>query len=263
MDDFGTLESHTLTQKPRWAARLGNLMEVLLVAVGGFIVVPIILALIGIGPERLLQNSGYLFVLLTSEASLTLLLILFLLAMRKQTLTNLGWGRGNLLREASIGVMILPLLFLSTFLISFLFHSFFPHHVTERNPLLELVRTPGDLTLLLISSLYVGGLKEELQRAFVIERFRENLGGATLGVILWSLFFGYGHMIQGVDNAVGAGVLGLTFGLLYLWRKSVTAPIVAHALYDVVTLVAYWSFYRETADHFNRPLGGLLFGFLF
>jgi len=262
MDDFADPESQVFSQKPRWAARLGNLMEVMLVAVGGFIIVPILLALLGIGPERLLQQAGYLFVLLTSEASLTLFFILFLLALRKQNLVNLGWGRGAFLREAAIGVAILPLLFLSTFLVSLLFHNFFPNHISERNPLLELVRTPTDLTLLLISSIYVGGLKEELQRAFVLERFRENLGGVIPGLILWSLFFGYGHMIQGVDNAVGAGLLGLAFGVLYLWRGSLTAPIVAHALYDVVTLTAYWSFYRETAEHFNRPLGGLLFGFL-
>ena len=95
---------------------------------------------------------------------------------------------------------------------------------------------------MILSSLYVGGLKEELQRAFVLTRFEENLGGVAVGLGLWSLFFAFGHVIQGLDNAVAAGVLGLLFGVLFIRRRSVTGPIVAHASYDILTLLVYWKF---------------------
>jgi membrane protease YdiL (CAAX protease family) len=66
-----------------------------------------------------------------------------------------------------------------------------------------------------------------------------------IGLVLWTLFFAYGHMMQGIDNAAGAGALGLIFGLLYIWRRNLVAPIVAHAAYDVTTLIIYWEFLRS------------------
>jgi membrane protease YdiL (CAAX protease family) len=65
-----------------------------------------------------------------------------------------------------------------------------------------------------------------------------------LGLVLWSLFFAYGHVMQGIDNAAGAGVLGFLFGVLYIWRRNLVAPIVAHAAYDVTTLLIYWCFIK-------------------
>ncbi len=64
--------------------------------------------------------------------------------------------------------------------------------------------------------------------------------GFILGLILWSLFFAFGHALQGIDNAVAAGILGVCFGLLYIWRRNLVAPMVAHALFDVATLLIVW-----------------------
>ena len=125
---------------------------------------------------------------------------------------------------------------------------------------------PGDLVLFLMSSVYVGGIKEEIQRAFILDRFERYLGpillwpflpfvnrsisgkeelghrlGAGIGLIVWSILFAVGHAVQGVDSAAGAGVLGLLFGLLYLWRRNLIAPMVAHALFDITTLLIVWS----------------------
>ena len=75
---------------------------------------------------------------------------------------------------------------------------------------------------------------------------REKAGrrlGVVVGLSLWSIFFALGHVVQGVDSAAGAGILGLLFGLLYLWRRNLIAPMVAHALFDVITLVAVWYSY--------------------
>jgi len=35
----------------------------------------------------------------------------------------------------------------------------------------------------------------------------------------------------------------MLFGLLYLWRRNLIAPMVAHALFDVITLLAVWYSY--------------------
>jgi len=242
MDDFQSQESQPLSRKIALAHRIGNAIEVLLVALFGSLLVPMAFSVAGLSPDQILRNLGYLVSLLLTEASVTLLVILGLLKLRGQTLRDLGWRFGAPLRESLTGLLAVPVLFTAVFLVSASFRILLPEYATQDNPLLGLIREPKDVVLMIVSSIYVGGFKEEIQRAFVLNRFQENLGGVVPGLLIWSAFFGYGHLVQGVDNAIGAGLLGLLFGLLYLWRRSLTAPILAHATYDVVTVLVFWMF---------------------
>jgi uncharacterized protein len=110
----------------------------------------------------------------------------------------------------------------------------------ETNPLIEIIRTPQQLGLFIFSALIAGGIKEELQRAFILSRFRKYLGGSLAGLILWSLAFGAGHYAQGVQGIVVASIFGFIFGMIYLISGSLVAPIVAHSIYDTLALLGYW-----------------------
>lgn len=200
---------------------------------------------LGLSAEDIYGDVPHLVLYLMLETSLTLGIILILLWTGGRRLRDLGWAKRGWRKESLAGVSVVPLLFGATFLVGFLFPIFLPQYVSESNPLLEMIQDGTDLGLLLISSVVVGGIKEEVQRAFILVHFRNHLGGAVPGLILWSAFFGVGHSFQGVDFAVAAGVLGLLFGLLYLWRGHLAAPIVAHALYDVVTLLIFWGLLRS------------------
>jgi membrane protease YdiL (CAAX protease family) len=224
-----------------FASRFADAIEIAVVALAGSVGAPVLLAALGLPPSRVLEDAAFLAIFLTVEGTLTLLLVRLLLWWRGEGLPALGWGTGRPASEVRAGLAALPVLFAATFAVGLIFRQLLPDYVTRVNPLLNLVRDWNDLGLLCITSIYVGGIKEEIQRAFVLNRFR-NLGGPWLGLILWSLFFGFGHLVQGPDNAVAAGILGVLFGVLYLRRRSLTAPIVAHALYDVLTLTVYWFF---------------------
>lgn len=243
--------------------RFWALFEVLLVALAGPVLVQIGFIFLNIGSAGILSDTRILFLFMASEACITLCFIVLLLRSRGESLRNIGWIWNNPGWEILLGIGCLPLLFGSTLLVNIFFNFFLPDYVSTSNPLLELIESYGALLLFLISSIYVGGIKEEIQRAFVLDRFERYLGaillmpflrisgrypseqdgrrvGIIVGLILWSLFFAYGHAVQGIDNAVGAGILGLCFGLLYIWRRNLVAPIVAHALFDVVTLLIFW-----------------------
>ncbi len=244
------------------------LFEVVAVALSGSILAQWFFSVFGLGTQQILESTLQLFVFMVSEASLTLLLIVFFLRLRGEHLSRLGWIWEKAGREVLLGVAIVPILFGCTLSVANFFRLMLPQYATETNPILELVQSHGDLVLFLISSVYVGGIKEEIQRAFVLDRFERYVGvillkswigifqptavadektsrriGMLFGLILWTLFFALGHAIQGIDNAVGAGVLGLLFGLLYIWRRNLAAPIVSHALYDIVTLITFRSFF--------------------
>lgn len=239
-------------------------LEIVLVAVFGSLVTQIAFLWMGFAGSQILDSTRLLFLFMVSETCITLLLIGFFLYLKGENVTRLGWVWKGRQREVFLGVLFLPILFISTFVVGMFFDFLLPQYVSSSNPLLELVQDFEDLGLLLITSIFAGGVKEEVQRAFVLDRFENNLGailakpvffgralasdqvarcmGVVAGLILWSLFFGLGHLVQGVDNAAGAGVLGLLFGLLYVWRRNLVVPIVSHALYDVTTLLIFWNF---------------------
>ena len=106
-----------------------------------------------------------------------------------------------------------PFCFLTNALIAGAFRLFLPKYFLERNPLIDMVKTRRDLLFFLCSALYAGGFKEELQRAFILTRFREHLGGVRAGLVIWSLAFGAGHYVQGLQGIVVASLYGMLFGV--------------------------------------------------
>ena len=190
----------------------------------------------GAVPLKADSLSGYILL----EAALTLLLLVLLLRSRRETLTDIGLRWHKWRSDAVVGVALVPLMFATGAAVTFLFRVFAPDQLMVRNPLMDTIQTPGDLVLFLLSALVAGGLKEELQRAFVITRFARFLGGAALGLVLWSVAFGAGHYMQGIQGVVTAFVFGMLLGAAYLARGGLVTPIVAHALYDVLTLAAFW-----------------------
>lgn len=91
--------------------------------------------------------------------------------------------------------------------------------------------------MFLIVAIVAGGVREELQRAFVLHRFRQYLGGPIVGLVITSLLFGLGHTLQGWDAALITGVLGALWGAAYLWRRSAIGPMVNHSLFNTVELL--------------------------
>jgi membrane protease YdiL (CAAX protease family) len=49
--------------------------------------------------------------------------------------------------------------------------------------------------------------------------------------------FGLGHIEQGADVAIATAALGLFWGVLYLARRSIVAPAVSHAGFNLLQVV--------------------------
>ncbi len=194
----------------------------------------------GVPDHSILTQSRYLALLGGLEAVQVLFLIGIFLRWNRQSLVLLTGNFRRWRQEALLGLSLVPLLLGSNLLLGFLFEQYFPPWHSETNPILELVRTPGDLALFLFIGLAVGGIKEEVQRAFILQRFRDDLAIPGFGLVAWSLLFGYGHLLQGVDSATGATLFGLIFGFCFLWRKNLIASMIAHCLYNSFILIGYW-----------------------
>ena len=112
-------------------------------------------------------------------------------------------------------------------------------HTVAENPLQGLLQSPRDAALFAFVVIVAGGIREEVQRAFVLHRFDVWLGGGMTGVIVTSVAFGAGHLIQGADAAIATGLLGAFWGVVYLRRRSAIAPMVSHAGFDLLQIAAF------------------------
>jgi len=113
-------------------------------------------------------------------------------------------------------------------------------HNLEHNPLQDVIHGRRDAVLFALVVVVAGGIREEIQRAFILHRFDVWLGGPIVGLVVSSVAFGFGHLLQGNDVAVATGVLGVFWGIVYLRRRSCVAPIVSHAGFDLIEVLQYF-----------------------
>lgn len=192
-------------------------------------------ALLRLGGLEPLEPSGQLslpFVLILSVAD-TLLLIGLMVALTRAhggRVSALWLGHRPVGREALVGALLIPAVFLLVVVLLNVLRLAAPWlHNVETNPLEQLAATPGQAAVFAVVAIIAGGVREELQRAFLLQRFERHLGGATVGIVVLSVGFGVGHVVQGWDAVVTTGVLGAFWAVLYLRRRSAIAPLVSHA----------------------------------
>jgi len=227
---------------PTRGARLAAIGEVVLTS--GFptqLTVGVLLLWAGLGaltPDGRL-SMRYVVTLWLVDAVLVIGVMLALLRSRGEPLGPLLLGRRPALREAWLGVAMVPVVFglvvgsLTT--VRWLWPGL---HNVALNPFEGLIRSRSDAVILgVIAGL--GGIKEEFQRAFILRRFEQHLGGATAGLVIFSLVFGAGHFIQGWDVTIVTALLGLFWGALYLRRGSFSASAVSHTGFNVAQIVQF------------------------
>jgi membrane protease YdiL (CAAX protease family) len=112
-------------------------------------------------------------------------------------------------------------------------------HTVADNPLQSFMRNPRDAALFAVVVVVAGGVREELQRAFLLDRFDRWLGGPVVGIVVTSILFGAGHLPQGVDATIATGLLGAFWGIVYIRRRSAIAPVVSHAGFNVLQVLQF------------------------
>lgn len=187
-----------------------------------------------------LLSPPFVFVLSLLDTVLVVALVLFFLRSRGESPRAVLLGARSVLREAWLGIALIPLIFAGVVVVLALIAGLAPGlHNVPRNPLQDLLRTRGDAIVFGFVAMIAGGVREEVQRGFILHRFDRFLGGAVTGVIIFSAIFGAGHIDQGWDAAIATGSLGACWGIVYLVRRSIVAPMVSHAGFNLAQLAKY------------------------
>lgn len=222
------------SQWPAW-------MEILLCS-GYPTQLAITFALLAVGISPIVDgnqlSARFVFTLTLLDTVILLSLIFWLLLRRGESPRQVFLGDRPVAGEIGIGVLSLPLVIAMVMAIMLTILRFAPTlRNVPQNPLEAFLGTQTGLAMFLLVVIVGGGVREELQRAFLLHRFRGDLGQPWMGVLITSLAFGMGHTLQGRDAAIVTGSLGALWGVMYILRRSAVGPMVSHSLFNSFELL--------------------------
>jgi len=162
-------------------------------------------------------SFGYIATLLLLDATVLIALIFWLLSRQGERPRDVFMGRLPVGPEFRLGIGLTVVVFALAVAVLSAARVLLPalHNVKE-NPLQQLIQTPMQALILAVVATISGGLREEIQRAFILHRFEQYLGGGRVGLVLYSLVFGFGHSLQGWDAVLATTILGA------FWARSIS-----------------------------------------
>jgi membrane protease YdiL (CAAX protease family) len=172
------------------------------------------------------------------DTALVALLIRVFLMLSGENSRDVFLGTRPVIGEIWRGLALFPIMLVAVSGLVLLLRYVAPWMQTvPHNPLESYMRTPLEASVFIVVVMLAGGVREELQRGFILHRFEQRLGGAGWGLGIFSVIFGALHLQQGLDAATAVGLLGLLWGVLYLRRRSVVMGVVSHAAFNATQVL--------------------------
>ncbi|MDD5655674.1 MAG: type II CAAX endopeptidase family protein [Elusimicrobia bacterium] len=163
-------------------------------------------------------------------------LVLFFVWRNGESLPQIGWTRRRWMSEVLWGLILFLPAAVAANLLEYSLHSAGFSAPTKLPSFLKATGAGGiALACLLVTVVAIA--EETIFRGYLILRFQKAGGRTGAAVLLSSLVFSLGHGYEGAAGMVSVFGLGVVFALVYLWRRSLIAPIVMHFLTDFNSIV--------------------------
>jgi membrane protease YdiL (CAAX protease family) len=198
-----------------------------------------VLALAGLRAGGEGQLTLQLLALLAGFDTLLLIGLVFaLLVVGGESPRRVLLGTRPVTGEVLRGFGLVPLVFLLAMVTGMVLLRWAPD-LFSPNPFARLATTRMEFVLLGLVAVLAGGVREEIQRAFILHRFEQRLGGALVGVLGFGVLFGLGHYVQGWSVVIITALLGMLWSIVYVARRSVVAPMVSHASFNLIEVIGF------------------------
>jgi len=189
----------------------------------------------------LLVHQGNLSFVITAIATILrdlalLSLIAFFLWRNGESKARIGWrfnGFNDILRGAALFVVVF---YAAGYLDQLLVGAGFSSPKTQLPKFLTAQGWVQEL-LAVVLVIVVAVAEETIFRGYLILRIREVSGSTVTAVLLSSAIFAVGHGYEGSAGLLTVGFMGLAFALVYVWTKSLAAPVLMHFLQDFLAIV--------------------------
>ncbi len=164
-------------------------------------------------------------------------LVCFFLWRNQESVLDIGWVFRTPGQEILLGVLLfVPMTLAAGVLERALISVGFS---TPATPLPSLEATGGIaetiLGVILVS--IVAFAEETIFRGYLMLRIRALTSSPAAAVFLSAFIFSLGHGYEGSAGVVTVGFLGVVFAVVYLWRRSLVAPMTMHFLQDFIGIV--------------------------
>jgi hypothetical protein len=185
------------------ADRVAALLEVVICS--GFPTQVVVAFALGAAGLRPIDAAGHLsgawvVALSLADAALVMGLIVWFTRLHGERPREAFLGRRPVIAEALLGLPAIVVVFALVVVLMAALQGLAPWmHNVPRNPLQDLIRTPRDRGSSAWSSSSAAGARGNA--AGLRPAALEHLGGAWIGLVLFSAAFGAGHVIQGWDVA--------------------------------------------------------------
>ena len=164
-------------------------------------------------------------------------LILFFLWRNGESVKALGWTFKHGWREVVLGIgLFIPLTFGAAWLEQLLQLAGFSAPATPQPSFLTAADT-AQFILAFVLVVVVAVAEETIFRGYLILRFGAITASRTVAILVSAVIFSLGHGYEGTSGVITVGMLGLVFALVYVWRKSLVAPVVMHFLQDFIGII--------------------------
>lgn len=185
-------------------------------------------------------SAPFIFALTLLDTLLVVSLVAFFFRGRRESFAEQLFGARATGREVLLGFALIPASFFLVVLVLLLLQLVAPGlRNVPHNPLADLVKTRLDAAIFAFVVMVAGGVREEVQRGFVLRRFEQYLGGGTVGLVIFSVLFGLGHVEQGHDVSIATAALGAFWGAIFLTRRSILAPMIGHAGFNLSQIAKF------------------------
>jgi len=206
------------------------------------IIVIVLLAALGMHPRTPdgELSAPFVYALTLLDTVLVVSLIIVFFRVRGESLRDELFRPRPAGREVAFGLALIPASFFLVVFVLLVLQLVAPSlRNVPHNPLAGLVKTRTDAVMFAFVVMVAGGVREEIQRGFVLRRFEQYLGGGLTGLAVFSVIFGLGHLEQGRDVALATAILGAFWGAIYLARRSILAPMIGHAGFNLAQVAKF------------------------
>jgi membrane protease YdiL (CAAX protease family) len=184
-------------------------------------------------------SVGFVFVaesVILRDLSL-IFLVLYFVWSNREPVHRIGWIFEKRRRDIILGIVLfVPVLYGANLLEKALLSVGFSGGSKAVASLLTPKSWP-ELLLAVILVTIVAFSEETIFRGYLMLRFEAITESPIWAAVLSSLIFSIGHGYEESAGLITIGLMGFVFSLIYLWRRSLVAPIVMHFLQDFTGIV--------------------------
>jgi membrane protease YdiL (CAAX protease family) len=226
----------SLTESKESAIPFNRREQVMEISVFLFLIVPSMLFSFFAVKEGSVSFALSAFSTILRDLAL-IFLVLFFLWRNRERLLSLGWTFRRGWRDILLGIVLfVPMFYATDYLDQFLQSIGFSAPAPQQPSFTAPMGTWG-YVLAFVMVMVVAVAEETIFRGYLILRFKSISGSVATAAVLSSVVFSLGHGYEGTSGVITVGTMGLVFALVFIWRKSLVAPMVMHFLQDFLAIV--------------------------